>query len=80
MHNALSLQQIATKTGTQDALADPTMAQKIIDMNMEMFRDIGLRGTPSLIIDQQLIPGYIEYDVIADVVEKALAAHANRAN
>ena len=80
MHNALSLQQIATKTGTQDALADPTMAQEIIDMNMEMFRDIGLRGTPSLIIDQQLIPGYVEYDVIADVVEKALAAHANRAN
>lgn len=78
MHNAQSLQQIAAKTGTQDALADPTMAQQIIDMNMDMFRDIGLRGTPSLIIDQQLIPGYVEYDVLADVVEKALAAQASR--
>ena len=72
MHNAQSLKQIAAKTGTEDALRDPSAAEEIIEMNMDVFRQFGLRGTPSLIIGQQLIPGYVEYDTLAEVVEKTL--------
>ncbi len=71
-HNAASLMKIAQKTGTTEYLnvSDEVKAQ--LENNYAMFTGLGLRGTPALIMGEQVIPGYVPYQQLEEVVKEQL--------
>jgi len=53
--------------------ADADIA-KIIDANLKLGNDVGVRGTPMFIIGDQVFPGAIQYDQMKKAVDDARAA------
>lgn len=45
--------------------------QAVVTRNIEMARNLGIRGTPAFIIDENLYPGYIGYDGMVQLVNDA---------
>ncbi len=46
---------------------DPSI-QSALDQNLEIAKGIGFRSTPTIIINDQLIPGYIGYDQVTSIM------------
>ena len=42
---------------------------KIIDENNKLAQTLGLRGTPALIINDSIYPGYVKYETLLELVE-----------
>ncbi|PFG58563.1 protein-disulfide isomerase [Vibrio sp. ES.051] len=72
-HDALSLQKIAKKTNTEALLVDDKDTKALLDKNYEYFTRLGLRGTPALIINDQVIPGYVPFEELEKVLDQELA-------
>jgi len=58
-HDRQSIMKIAEITGTEAALTANKMKQQLVEKNEQIFGQLGLRGTPALIIGEQIIPGFI---------------------
>ena len=77
-NSADALKQIAKDLGLnvekmeKDA-ADPKIAA-IIDQNLQVAQDLGIRGTPAFVINDQLVGGYIELDQMKQIISQARAA------
>nr|WP_284676646.1 DsbA family protein [Vibrio sinus] len=71
-HNSASLAKIAKKTGTEQYLNNPADIEKQLENNFALFNGFGLRGTPALIVGKDVIPGYVPYDKLEEIVEKHL--------
>ncbi|EPX6947705.1 DsbA family protein [Vibrio alginolyticus] len=71
-HDARSLNQIAKKTGTEAQLFDDKETKALLDKNYQYFTQLGLRGTPALIINDQVIPGYVPFDELEKVIDQEL--------
>ncbi|MFM2587299.1 DsbA family protein [Vibrio sp. TBV020] len=71
-HNAASLMKIAQKTGTTEYLETTEEIKKQLENNYTMFNQLGLRGTPAVIMGDQIIPGYVPYERLEEVVSEAL--------
>ncbi len=73
-HNPQSLLQVVQKTDTSQALNVQEKTQQQLAKNYQLFSELGLNGTPALLIGQQIIPGYLPLDKLAPVIEEALAS------
>ncbi len=51
-------------------MRDPTI-QEAIDANLELARALGIRGTPTIVIGDTLVPGAIDYDAMAQLISEA---------
>ncbi|RTZ18367.1 DsbA family protein [Vibrio aquaticus] len=71
-HNMSSLMKIAKKTGTSAYLNTNDSVRSQLENNYGLFTGLGLRGTPALIIGEQVIPGYVPYEQLEQVIEEAL--------
>ncbi|KJY89924.1 protein-disulfide isomerase [Vibrio neptunius] len=71
-HDAISLAKIAKKTGTEQYLNNPEDIEKQLENNYALFNGFGLRGTPALIVGESVIPGYVPYDKLEEIIEKQL--------
>jgi len=71
-HNAASLMKIAQKTGTTEYLETTEEIKKQLETNYTLFIQLGLRGTPAVIMGDQIIPGYVPYERLEEVVSEAL--------
>ena len=47
---------------------DNPSTKSIIDQNFDLAKGIGFRSTPTLIVNDQLIPGYIEYNQLMSIM------------
>ena len=74
VHNAVSLAKIAKKTGTEQYLKSSDAINEQLARNYALFNGFGLRGTPGLIIGDQLIPGYRPYSNLEKLIKEQLAA------
>ncbi len=70
MHDASSLRAIAKRSETQSLLKTDNRVEQIVTRNMEAFRDLGFRGTPTIMIGVQWVPGYIEYPKLEALVKE----------
>jgi len=43
-----------------------------LDKNYEYFTRLGLRGTPAIIINDQVIPGYVPFEELEKVIDQEL--------
>ncbi|MET0247082.1 MAG: DsbA family protein, partial [Sphingomonas sp.] len=70
-----SIASAATGVGLDKARAARVMATPAVDAeisnNHKLAASIGGRGTPVWVIGDKVIPGYVEYSVLADAVKKA---------
>ncbi|MFO6423340.1 DsbA family protein [Motilimonas sp. KMU-193] len=72
--DSASIAQAAKATGTEQWLGKAdTNIQTIINNNMNLMQALGLRGTPSLVFADQIVPGLVDYEQLHAGVEKALA-------
>jgi len=68
-HTKQSLEAIADKTNTVALLKTSDEQQMIIARNYQTFTALGLGGTPGMLIGEQVIPGYMPYDKLKEVIE-----------
>lgn len=71
-HDATSLMKIAQKTGTAKQLNVSDDIEQQLENNYTMFTALGLRGTPALIVGEQVIPGYVPYQQLEQVIQEQL--------
>ena len=66
--------QIARDSGVDEALLIKDMADPEIESNIMktkyLVQVLGISGTPGFVIGDQIIPGYISYDQLRDIVDK----------
>ncbi len=72
LHTASSIDHVARLTGTRGQLKNPVPARNALMRNYQAFTDFGYRGTPTMIIGNAVIPGFVEYDQLKAVVESSL--------
>lgn len=70
MHSADSLQSVAQVTSTEAFLSPSNESEAVIRKNMSAFRDLGFRGTPTLIMGEQITPGFIPYKRLEQIARK----------
>ncbi|MEZ9824689.1 DsbA family protein [Vibrio cyclitrophicus] len=70
-HTKNSLQAVAKRTGTEDQLNTTAEQNQTLMTNHQTFSALGLTGTPTLMIDGQVLPGYVPYDRLKDIVDDA---------
>ncbi|MCL1085417.1 thioredoxin domain-containing protein [Shewanella glacialipiscicola] len=62
-----------TKTERWAGNTDPRVAQ-MVDDNVNLMNELGIGGTPSMIIADTVIPGLVPYEVLKEQLEAAIAA------
>lgn len=70
LHDKSSLTKIAEKTGTEELLKATEEGQDIVGQNYRTFIELGLRGTPALIIGDQVAPGYMPFEQLNAIVKQ----------
>lgn len=71
-HNPMSLAMVAKKTDTQQYLKSNEQINQQLNQNYKLFEGFGLRGTPALIIGDEVIPGYVPYEQLEKVMQEKL--------
>jgi protein-disulfide isomerase len=73
--DSATIAKVAKLTHTQKWLGkNDSRVDAIVDENLQLMRQLGLRGTPSMIIGEQIIPGLVPFETLKQEVEKALKA------
>ena len=49
----------------------------MIDKNLEIAKGIGFRSTPTIIVNEQLIPGYVNYDKLMSIINNVNGSDVN---
>ncbi len=71
--NEASIMSLAAKLGIdqtklKDAIHDPKVAE-IIESNKSLSNELGIQGTPSYVVGDQLIPGALNYDGFQKLID-----------
>lgn len=76
-HTGRSLNRIAKDTSTAALLKVDDTASEAIERNQQTFRRLGFRGTPTLLVGNQVVPGFVPYERLQPIVEQALKTVQN---
>lgn len=71
-HDSTSVMKIADLTQTQKELTPNPKKSELVEKNEKIFSQLGLRGTPSLIIGNEIIPGFIPQDQLEATIKAQL--------
>ncbi|PSV11118.1 DsbA family protein [Photobacterium leiognathi] len=72
IHNLRSITKVAQKEEVIQDLKDVERAMAMSAKNYQLMLKLGVQGTPAMIIDDQLIPGYLPYDQLLQLVKERL--------
>lgn len=71
-HSRASLEKIAKDTGTEAQLVVDKDVSDAVARNMMTFRQMGFRGTPTMLVGEEALPGFLPYERLKPVVERAI--------
>ncbi|WP_022943302.1 DsbA family protein [Psychromonas hadalis] len=71
-HDKNSIMKIANMTNSQGSLLANQQKKEMVEKNEQIFAKLGLRGTPSLIIGSEIIPGFIPQSQLEALIEAQL--------
>ncbi|MGD8172735.1 DsbA family protein [Vibrio sp. TRT 21S02] len=74
IHNLRSIMKVATANNVAQYVSTDDEMIEMVKKNYQLFIDLGIQGTPAMLIDGQLIPGYLPYEKLAPMVEEKLAS------
>lgn len=72
-HNPASLLQVAKKTDTREQLEAIEKTQQQVTKNYQLFAQLGLQGTPAMLIGDEVIPGYLPIEKLEPIIQAQLA-------
>lgn len=72
-HSPTSLLQVAKKTDTRQQLEGQKKTKQQVAKNYQIFAQLGLRGTPALLIGDEIIPGYLPIEKLEPIIQAKLA-------
>ncbi|MGF1692607.1 thioredoxin domain-containing protein [Photobacterium kagoshimensis] len=72
IHNTRSIMKVAKKNKATDYVAPNNEVTKEVAENYNLFSKLGIRGTPAMLIDGALLPGYLPYDQLYPIVKAKL--------
>ncbi|PMG73610.1 disulfide bond formation protein DsbA [Shewanella sp. 10N.286.51.B7] len=77
--NGNTIAKVAKMTNTEHWLTntDSAVAKQVHD-NLTLMRNIGLGGTPSMIIGDTVIPGLVSYEVLESTLQQAISSQENK--
>ena len=70
MHTADSLTTIAERTATEEWLRNTEESKQVMQKNLKAFQALGFRGTPTIMIGEQWVPGFIQYGQIEQIAKQ----------
>ncbi|MEZ9144245.1 DsbA family protein [Vibrio sp. 10N.286.52.C3] len=71
IHSKSSLEAVAKKTGTEAELKTTHEQNQVLTTNHQTFSALGLTGTPTMMMNGNVLPGYVPYDRLKDIVDDA---------
>lgn len=71
IHSKSSLEAVAKKTETEAELKTTQEQNRILTTNHQTFSALGLTGTPTMMMNGNVLPGYVPYDRLKDIVDDA---------
>ena len=71
IHSKSSLEAVAKKTGTEAELKTTQEQSQVLTTNHQTFSALGLTGTPTMMMNGNVLPGYVPYDRLKDIVDDA---------
>ena len=71
IHSKSSLEAVAIKTGTEAELKTTQEQNQVLTTNHQTFSALGLTGTPTMMMNGNVLPGYVPYDRLKDIVDDA---------
>ncbi|UZJ43362.1 DsbA family protein [Marinimicrobium sp. C6131] len=71
MHTARSLRDVAKATDTEAQLERSAGQGAQVQENYGVFTGLGLRGTPSLVAGDEVVPGFVPYERLKPLLEQA---------
>jgi len=72
LHDSSSLQKVANKTDTASALENDAQVAQLTAKNYQAFSELGLQGTPAMIINGQVLAGYLPYPQLKEVIVREI--------
>lgn len=70
-----SIMKIAVKVGLDTKRLEADMAnpmwQTVIDKNRALARELGISGTPGFIVDNELVPGWLDLNGLKELIARA---------
>lgn len=71
-HNVRSVNSIAERTSTEPMLAQDFDTQQLLDANYQAFIDLGMRGTPAMLVGDEIVSGYVPFERLKSIVDQKL--------
>lgn len=73
--DAAAIAKVAKLTATERWVGNTDeRVAKMVDDNVNLMNELGIGGTPSMIVADTLIPGLVSYEVLKEQLEAAIAA------
>ncbi|USH03141.1 DsbA family protein [Grimontia kaedaensis] len=71
-HDLRSVKRVAKETGTDRFAENDAQTGEMLEKNYQLFSQLGLRGTPAMIIGDQVVPGYLPEDKLQAIIDQHL--------
>ncbi|PKF49602.1 DsbA family protein [Enterovibrio nigricans] len=71
-HDNRSVINVAKKFDTENSLKTSEETQDMIEKNYQLFNQLGMRGTPAMIIGDQIVPGYLPFEELSKRIDSLL--------
>ncbi|MCY9874894.1 DsbA family protein [Vibrio barjaei] len=72
IHNTRSIMKVAKKNKVTDYVSSNNEIAIEVAENYNLFKKLGVRGTPAMLIDGALLPGYLPYEKLYPIVKAKL--------
>jgi protein-disulfide isomerase len=73
--DAGTIAKVAKLTDTEKWLANPdARVGEMVHNNLQLRRSLGINGTPTMIFDDEIIAGFVSYDVLKEQIEEMIEA------
>lgn len=72
IHNARSIMKVATTNDVAQYVSTDDASTAIVEKNYELFMKLGASGTPAILIDGEVIPGYMPFEDLFPLVKQKL--------
>lgn len=73
VHSLRSIMKVATANNVAEHVSTDKTSIEMVKKNYDLFVGLGIQGTPAMLIDGEIIPGYLPYEKLAPLVASKLA-------
>ncbi|EIZ1172003.1 DsbA family protein [Vibrio vulnificus] len=69
IHDQRSIERIAKTMGLEDHIKSDALTEQILARNYRLFNHLGMQGTPGMLLNGKIIPGYVPFDKLEALVK-----------